>query len=415
MAAVWAADGPAPVHVIERTADGGRKILISGGGRCNILPSALHPERFVTDSPPRLVRHLLRAWPLDAQRQFFEHMAGVPLALERETGKWFPSSNRARDVRDGLVALARRKGVTFHFQCTMTALTPAAHGWDVVTTTGTIRASRVVLASGGLSVPTTGSDGSGLHVAETLGHRVHPTYAALTPLTCDAPPPLSGVSLPVRLRARWDGRTLESTGGFLFTHRGYSGPSVLDVSHVCVRSLMAQTENAEERGTADASATTMAADHRATLRVNWAPEVTAAEWDARLRAGDRLVTGTIGSVLPERLTLHLIACAGVPRDRRTSALRREERTALVDLLTAFPLPWSGHESYRKAEVTGGGVALDEVDPQTLESRRHPGLHLCGEMLDAFGPIGGYNFAWAWSTGRAAGVAAAAAHSGPVTG
>ncbi|MGE5837398.1 MAG: NAD(P)/FAD-dependent oxidoreductase [Acidobacteriota bacterium] len=99
---------------------------------------------------------------------------------------------------------------------------------------------------------------------------------------------------------------------------------------------------------------------------------------------------------------------GIPPDRRAAELRREERTTLVDRLVQYELPWTGDEGYKKAEVTGGGIALDEVDPGTLESRRHRGLFLCGEMLDAFGPIGGHNFAWAWATGRLAGLGAAAA-------
>ena len=397
VAAIFAASGPAPVMVLERTADGGRKILISGGGRCNILPSRLAPERFVTDSAPPLMRAMLRAWPVAAQRRFFEDEVGLPLALEEETGKLFPRSNRARDVRDGLVALARRRGVQFIFNTTVEGIAPDGERWHLETSDGQQPASRVVLATGGLSVPMTGSDGTGLRLARALGHRVHDTYPALTPLTVapphgSAPHPaeLAGVSLDVRLRARGGGRTTESHGGFLFTHRGYSGPSVLDVSHVCVRSI--------EGVGAEAAAP-------ATLRVSWS-EVSAGEWDARLLEGDVHVASILGRVLPERLALFLLASAGVPRDRRTSSLRRAERTALVEHLTAYALPWTGHEGYKKAEVTGGGIALSDVNSRTLESRHHRGLYLCGEMLDAFGPIGGHNFTWAWSTGRAAGVAAA---------
>jgi predicted flavoprotein YhiN len=115
---------------------------------------------------------------------------------------------------------------------------------------------------------------------------------------------------------------------------------------------------------------------------------------------------TVARHLPQRLAEQLVKEAGIPPDRRAGELRRAERTALLEALTRFVLPWTGDEGYKKAEVTGGGIALDEVKPRTLESRRHPGLFLCGEMLDAFGPIGGHNFAWAWSTGRAAGVGAA---------
>jgi predicted flavoprotein YhiN len=149
----------------------------------------------------------------------------------------------------------------------------------------------------------------------------------------------------------------------------------------------------------------LAAGDPARLVVSWTTR-SASEWDADLQGRDLQVRTVLARHLPERLADYLVADAGIPADRRTSSLRRPERMALLDRLTAYVLPWSGHEGYAKAEVTGGGVALDEVEPSTMESRRHPGLYLCGEMLDAFGPIGGHNFVWAWATGRAAGLAAA---------
>ena len=384
MAAIFAARGGAPVLVIERTRDGGRKILISGGGRCNVLPSALAPERFVTDSPPHVMRGMLRSWPLVQQRAFFENELQVPLALEAESGKLFPVSNRARDVRDALVTHAKSLGVSFRFETSVVDLTAMADGWSVRTDRGDIAASRVVLATGGLSVPTTGSDGAGLTIAGALGHRVHRVYPALTPLVAEPPvhAGLSGVSLDVRLRARSGARTTEVTGGFLFTHRGYSGPAVLDVSHVAVRSV-------------DAGAA------HATIRVQWS-RADARAWEAALTQPGGQVATAISGQLPQRLTAALMTEARVPFDRRIADLRREERTALVDRLTSYVLPWTGDEGFRKAEVTGGGVALGEVNPRTLESCHHRGLFLCGEMLDAFGPIGGHNFVWAWATGRLAG-------------
>jgi hypothetical protein len=141
------------------------------------------------------------------------------------------------------------------------------------------------------------------------------------------------------------------------------------------------------------------------LRVAWTTK-DASEWQRELSASPGLVLTTVARHLPQRLTEQLLREAGVPLDRKTAELRRGERAALIEALTAFVLPWIGDEGYKKAEVTGGGIALDEVNPGTLESRRHRGLFLCGEMLDAFGPIGGHNFAWAWSTGRAAGLGAA---------
>lgn len=397
VAAIAAAGGSAAVVLLEGTPDGGKKILISGGGRCNILPSVLAPDRFVTDSPPHLLRAMLRAWPLPQMVRFFEDEVGIPLALESETGKLFPRSNRSRDVRDGLLNLARQGGVRMQGNTRVHHVSQTETGWRVATTAGTVEASRVIVATGGLSVPKTGSDGVGLLVARATGHRVHEPYAALTPLTLDTrtdgsggsagiqPAELAGVSLPIRLRAKAAGRTMEASGGFLFTHRGYSGPAVLDVSHVCVRS---------GPGT------------RARLHVAWTP-TPAPVWEERLATGDRSVATVLGAELPERLAAVLVRAAAVPSDRRTSSLTRAERHRMLELLVAGELPWSGHEGYAKAEVTGGGVALDEVNPRTLESRRAAGLYFCGEVLDAFGPIGGHNFAWAWSTGRAAGLAARA--------
>jgi predicted Rossmann fold flavoprotein len=386
MAAIFAASGGAETLLLERTRDGGRKILISGGGRCNILPARLDERRFVTDSSPNTLRKILRSWPLAGQIAFFERELGLPLIEEAETAKLFPVSNRARDVRDGLLAMARQRGVKFLPQTSVTGLTPHLGRWSVECGAGSpLLVDSVVVATGGLSVPTTGSDGAGLNMLAALGHTIHQTYPALTPIVADSAPlgTLAGVSLPVTITARDGQRTTTARGGFLFTHRGYSGPSVLDVSHILVRSRME-------------------GDGKARLMVRWT-ELEDAGWEAALKPEG---TGSIGSalrrVLPERLALTLAAMAGVDPTRPLAQLRREERLRLIDVLVRGTLPWTGDEGYRKAEVTGGGVSLSEIDPLTMESRRHRGLFVCGEALDAFGPIGGYNFLWAWATGRAAG-------------
>ena len=237
VASAFAAQSGARVTLIERTKDGGRKILISGGGRCNVLPSTLAPERFVTAAPAHLLRGMLRAWPLHEQREFFERELDVPLALEEDSGKLFPRSNRAIDIRDGLVAFARSQHVDIRFDTKVSELLRTAAGFTLVTSGGAIDCDRVILATGGLSVPTTGSDGIGLGIAQRLGHVMVPTYPALTPILArdDRHVALSGVSLNVRLRARTGSKTEEAFGGFLFTHRGYSGPSVLDISHLTER------------------------------------------------------------------------------------------------------------------------------------------------------------------------------------
>jgi predicted flavoprotein YhiN len=139
--------------------------------------------------------------------------------------------------------------------------------------------------------------------------------------------------------------------------------------------------------------------------VRWT-ELDEAGWEEALRGARGRVSTLLARRLPDRLAALLLAEAGVPADRAAPQLRRDERRSLAAALARYPLPWTGDEGYARAEVTGGGVALATVDPRTLESRRHPGLFLCGELLDAFGPIGGHNFSWAWATGRLAGAGAA---------
>ena len=337
--------------------------------------------------------------PLAEQRRFFEVDVGIPLAEEPALRKVFPASHKARDVRDGLLALAARHGVRRQFATRVIDVSPIgstdAPQWRVALEDGaTFNADRVVLATGGLSVPATGSDGFGLRIARTLGHAVHAPYAALTPLT-SAPSPysaLAGISLPVTLSAESAARRATATGGFLFTHRGYSGPAALDVSHVAVR---AQQDGGDA----------------AQLRVQWTPHDEAAWTRALPPQGSRTVGTVVRGALPDRLAQVLLDVAQVDSARSLAELRREERHRLIDTLVRGSLPASGDEGYKKAEVTGGGGDLGEVNPRTMESRRHPGLFLCGELLDAFGPIGGYNFYWAWATGRAAGIGAASRQRG----
>jgi predicted Rossmann fold flavoprotein len=390
MAAIHAGRRGCPVVLLESTADGGRKILISGGGRCNILPATLDPDRFVSDSPRRLVRALLASWPLNRQRAFFEEDLRLALELEPETGKLFPVSGRARDVRDGLVRAARTAGAAVRGGCRVLDVLPHSGRWRVaIEGQESLEAGQVIIATGGLSVPATGSDGFGLELARRLGHTIHATYPALTPLVAEPPRHrfLAGVSLPVRVTARRSDDRLIAHGGFLFTHRGYSGPAILDVSHLAVRSRLEGGEPAR-------------------IMVRWT-EAGEDQWHRTLRQRSaKGVLAVVREAIPSRLAERLIDEAGIAPDRQTAQLSREERTSLVELLVRYRLPWTGDEGYRKAEVTGGGLALGEVDPVTLESRHHRGLFFCGEVLDSFGPIGGYNFAWAWATGRAAGLGAA---------
>ncbi len=389
MAAIHAADGPHRTVLLDQTSDGGRKILISGGGRCNVLPAELDAGRFVSTSSANSLRKILRGWPHAAMREFFEREARLPLRLEEATGKLFPVADRSRAVRDALVALAVERGVEFHGGTEVVGLTPVPDGWRVDLRDGkALQVNAVILATGGLSVPQTGSDGFGLRQLATLGHTVHPTYPALTPLTLDPPTfgDRAGLSLEVTIDAHSTLERRTATGGFLFTHRGYSGPALLDTSHVAVRARLAREPRAE-------------------LRVRWGA-ITETEWGQRLAPSAQHVGTAVRLALPNRLVDRLLSDAAIDQNVQLAQLPRAEKQRLLSALTAYPLPWTSDDGYKKAEVTGGGVALEEVQPATMESRILPRLYLAGELLDAFGPIGGYNFSWAWITGRLAGLGAA---------
>jgi predicted Rossmann fold flavoprotein len=389
LAALFAARAGARVLLLETRPRPGAKIRVSGGGRCNVLPVAMALDDYHTSGSRHALRNVLLSWPLDEVRSFFERDLGVPLKAEA-TGKLFPVSERPLDVVEALLGACARAGATLVCAARVVGIEPQANGAGFVLRTAAgdrFGCARLVLATGGLSLPKSGSDGGGLAIAAALGVATVPTYPALVPLTTSDRRwrALAGVSLPVELRARRGERVIETREReLLFTHKGFSGPVVLDMS----RHLAAP----------DAGGVHIAA--------RWGGAA-APDWDEVLRpAGARRVATILRQHFADRLADTFLDVAGVPPDRRESDLTRSERRLLVNVLEGYVLPVDGNEGYATAEVTAGGVALDAVRPRTLESRAVPGLYLCGEMLDVVGRIGGYNFLWAWVSGRRAGEAAA---------
>jgi len=379
VAAYHAASLGAGVEVVERNSEPGEKLLLTGGGRCNILPAAFDEGAFATSSSRNSLRKILRGWEPSAACEFVEGTCGVAISAEEGTGKLFPSSGRATDVRDALVAISAGAGAVLTCGCRTDCLRQIPDGrWEYRCESRTSRvADRVILATGGCSWPKTGSDGLGLELARSLGHRIVRPSPALVPLAfSDARwAELAGVTVEATIRD--PNGALLSRGNLLVTHQGFSGPAVLDASHRW------------EDG----------------LRIQWCA-VDAPVWDAELRAGRGRVLSLIRRRIPERLSSFLMGEAGLSATLGFSDLRREGRRRLVEALTGYCLPVSGTGGWSKAEVTSGGVALGDVDPGTLESRITPGLFFAGEMLDAFGPVGGYNLYWAFLTGRLAGLGAA---------
>lgn len=388
LAALFAARAGARVLLVETRPKPGAKIRVSGGGRCNVLPSEMSPDDYATSGSRNTLRNILLSWPLAEVRHFFESELGIPLKTEA-TGKVFPVSEQPLEIVDALLGACARAGVELAGAFRVARIARVDGGaFDIEASDGRrLRAQRLVLATGGLSLPKTGSDGAGLGFARSLGVATVPTYPALVPLvTRDTRwTSLAGVSVRAQLRAMRGDRVVgASEGELLFTHRGFSGPVVLDMSaHV----------------TAPDAADVL-------LRVRWGG-AGATPWTDALRASSkRLVSTVLAARLPERLAAALLAAAAVPPDRREHELQRAERQRLLQVLDAFVLPVDGNEGYARAEVTAGGIALAEIHSRTLACRACPGLFACGEILDVVGRIGGFNFLWAWVSGRRAGLAAA---------
>jgi len=383
-AALFAAKAGAQTILLDRMPDPGQKLLLSGGGRCNILPTAVTPSDYVTDSSPYTLRNILRSWPLNDVRTFLEHDVRLDLNLDASSGKLHVRGG-GKLARAGLIRTAEAAGVKLVRSFLVAKLSGGKPFYLTSPDKKTIRATHVILACGGTSYPRTGSDGSGIDLARSKDHRIVPPYPALTPLIGARPSHrnLAGISITATVTAVSDSEQATARGGLLFTHRGYSGPAVLNVSHIVSRARQRREQ--------------------VQVFVSWTDR-TPEEWRDLLTEGKRTVRGTLVHEMPDRLAdqlLEEISLFGA----RVATLEKDRRDQLIRALTQYPLPITRNDGFDAAEVTGGGVHLGEFETKTLESKRVPGLYMCGEMLDAFGPIGGTNFLWAFVTGRAAGSAA----------
>ncbi|PCH82823.1 MAG: aminoacetone oxidase family FAD-binding enzyme [Planctomycetota bacterium] len=386
MAALWAArQEGVQVKLLEGSKKCGAKIVAAGGGRCNVLPAEVDASDFHTQGSPNVLKRLLKTWRLEDVKNFFDWDLQLPLAEAEADGRIFPECQSGSKVRNNLVEAVENAGAEVLTGWRVESLDKDEYGFLLTASDGRkLHAKRVVLASGGSSVPATGSDGHGFRLATALGHKLNHPYPALVPLTTndDDFHQLSGVAVEVRWRAILNHKTVEERSrDLLFTHRGFSGPAILDASHWAVRD-------------------------KAAILVAWG-DGSEDEWSAHLNAKERRELGkALSDVLPRRLALALLEKTDLRPEMRCSNLSKGQRLRLIKNLTAFQLPINGNEGFKVAEVTGGGVRLEGVNPSTLESRATPGLFLCGEILDLTGRMGGFNFHWAWLSGRLAGTCAA---------
>lgn len=382
---------PGRVIVLDGAKHIGAKILVSGGGRCNVTHDVVTPKDFFGNR--NIIRNVLAAFPVDRTIAWF---ASLGIDLKREpTGKLFPTTNTARTVLNALLNRARHVGVTICPDHRVREISRSGSGYRVHHTHSSIQAARVILAAGGQSLPRTGSDGFGYRLAQALGHRVTPTAPALVPLVLEQSmfhATLSGLSHEVQLTTVVEGREADRrTGSLLWTHFGISGPVVMDASRFWTL--------ATNRGA------------QADLYGNFMPSRTTDELKTWLTVQatehpKRSLTKTLTLLVPERLAYCLCVYCSCDPLKAHAQVSRIDRNRLLDTLTKFRFPIQQDRGWNFAEVTAGGVPLDEIDYRTMESKVVPKLYLIGEMLDCDGRIGGFNFQWAWTTGWLAGQSAA---------
>ena len=364
----------------------GAKIVISGGGRCNVT-NAVVTERDFWGGKRTIIRQVLRTLSLAETIEFF-HTLGVQLK-EEPGGKMFPVSDRSRDVSEALLRELERSGATLLTGRKIDAITRRKRGFQLESANGAVSAERVVLATGGRSLPKTGSDGGGYAIAASLGHTIVPTTPALAPLILaeDSRLDLAGVSHDASLSIWIDGSAAERLeGSLLWTHFGVSGPVVLNASRHWERGIL------EGR--------------RTSVTVNFfrGSSFEKVEQQLLAAAANRprsSLHGIVSALIPASVAAAVLDGVNIRRELSISKLGRDQRRQLVHALTGWPLAITASRGYNFAEATAGGVSLDEVHPSTMESRICPGLFLTGEVLDVDGRIGGFNFQWAWSSARAA--------------
>ncbi len=393
MAAISAAEEGRRILVLEKNRKPGVKILMSGGTRCNLTHATDNRGIVAAYGPPgRFLHSALAAFSVQDTIDFFES-EGVATKVE-ETGKVFPVSNRASDVLDALLRRLHRSGAALALEEPLRELQPRPPGFVLHTPSRTLQAGKVILTTGGQSYPGSGTTGDGYAFAAQLGHTIIPPRPALTPITVAIPwvAELRGLTWPdTGVQLRQGAKVLASgRGSLLFAHFGLSGPVILDLSREVSGHPAPQT---------------------LALELDFLPGRRDQELDDQLRIetaaqGKKQLAVVLADSLPRRLCDVILDQSGLPRDRKAAALSRPDRGRLVAAIKHLVLPVTGTLGFARAEVTAGGVALSEVDSRTLASKRVADLFIAGELLDLDGPIGGYNFQAAWSTGWLAGKRAA---------
>ena len=391
MAAITAAENGAQVTLLERNDRLGKKLYITGKGRCNVTNDCA-PEDFFQNVPrnPRFLYSAIYAFPPREVMAWFE-ARGCALKTERGN-RVFPQSDKSASVIDALRAELRRFGVRVLQERALDIVTQDGAVCGIETDGGFHKTERVILATGGCSYPQTGSTGDGYRMLEKLGHTIVPPVGSLVPLVekgydCKQMQGLALKNVTLRLVNQKGKTVFEEFGELLFTHFGLSGPVVLSASaHMNEKDAY-------------------------TVLLDLKPALDEQKLDLRLlrdfeKFQNRDFENALVELLPRSMIPVIVRRSGIPAEEKVHSITREQRRALLELMKRFPVEIACKAPVEEAIVTSGGVKVSEIEPGTMQSKRVRGLYVAGELLDVDAYTGGFNLQIAWATGRAAGLAAA---------
>ena len=394
LAAGMAAEAGKRVTLLEHTSRLGKKLYITGKGRCNVT-NCCPPEEVLRNVPrnSRFLYSALWSFPPESAMAFFEGL-GCPLKTERGN-RVFPVSDKSASVVDALTGWLRKTGVEVLFADARELWVEDGALRGVRTDRGDLEAARVILCTGGCSYPLTGSTGDGYRMAAAVGHTIVPPRGSLVPLEaagrdaadCRAMMGLSLRNVAVGLLDGRNKRVYEDFGELLFTHFGLSGPTILSAS-----------AHMDEK-------------QSYTVDIDLKPALDEKKLDERLlrdfeKYRNRDFGNALSDLLPRAMIPVAVARSGVPPEIKVHEVTRQQRRAFLETVKHFTVAIAGKRPVEEAVVTAGGVKVSEVDPKTMASKKLPGLYLAGELLDVDAYTGGFNLQIAWATGRAAGLAAA---------
>jgi hypothetical protein len=388
MSAIFAARAGAQTVVIEKNSAAGRKLLLTGGGRCNLTHTG-SVEDFIRvyGKMGRFLSYALYEFSPDATRAFFDEI-GIATVADDESCV-FPISERAGDVRDALLGQCQKLNVQFMFGRGVEGIEKRGNEFAVSTGKDALAAQKVIIATGGKSYPLTGSTGDGYKLAKSLGNTIIEPRPALVPLEADEQwcYELAGTSLDyVKISVKIEGRKVCVTGPLVFTQDGIGGPAVLDLSWYLADYLPAEKPIA--------------------ITIDIIPSMNESQLDEYLlgqlsQYSKKIIVNVLFDLVPKKTAGCLCRLAGIA-ETTGNQLKKEQRRQIIQLLKKLPMSIKAARPIDEATITRGGVAANEIDPKTMQSKICPGLFFAGEVINVDGPCGGYNLQICWSTGALAG-------------